>query len=395
MDALPIAGIVLAAFFLLLILSKKSKKTHDYILLCWLLLVGFHQLYYYINFREISESHQLFLIMGNFFPFLYGPIILLYVITVAAKKKLRLKKHLWHFLPFMYFSTIYIIYYYLNDGSYILKVYDGYLHKSRNLPFFLTYWQIMAALGGIYTVMCLWLLQKHKKSIKHDFSYYEKINLDWLKYWIIGSIISFCIIFILLTIASEKKMAASELFKFVSLTLTLNLVIIGYFGLRQATIFVDTEQKKMVSEQITTVPKEIDEKGTKIKEEKLVEKYGKSGLTKQQSKQYADILLEYMNREKPYLENKLSLKQLSESLRISTNHLSQIINEQLDCSFFDFVNRYRVEEVKQKLENKEYENFTILALAYECGFNSKSSFNSTFKRFTDCTPKQFVNTLKL
>ncbi len=295
----------------------------------------------------------------------------------------------------MYFSAIYIIYYYLNDGSYILKVYDGYLHKSRNLPFFLTYWQIMAALGGIYTVMCLWLLQKHKKSIKHDFSYYEKINLDWLKYWIIGSIISFCIIFILLTIASEKTMAASELFKFVSLTLTLNLVIIGYFGLRQATIFVDTEQKKMVSEQITTVPKEIDEKGTKIKEEKLVEKYGKSGLTKQQSKQYADILLEYMNREKPYLENKLSLKQLSESLRISTNHLSQIINEQLDCSFFDFVNRYRVEEVKQKLENKEYENFTILALAYECGFNSKSSFNSTFKRFTDCTPKQFVNTLKL
>lgn len=386
MDALPIAGIVLAAFFSLLIISKKSKKTHDYILLCWLLLVGFHQLYYYINFREISESHQLFLILGNFFPFLYGPIILLYVITVAAKKKLKLKKHLWHFLPFMYFSTIYIIYYYLNDGSYILKVYDGYLHKSRNLPFFMTYWKIMATLGGIYTVLCLWLLQKHKKNIKHNFSYYEKINLDWLKYWIIGSIISFCIIFMLLTVGSGKEMEASDLFKFVSLSLTLNLVIIGYFGLRQATIFVDIEPKKLVSEQITRVPAEIDGK--------LAKKYKKSGLTKQQSKQYADMLQEYMNRKKPYLENKLTLKQLSESLRISTNHLSQIINEQLNCSFFDFINEYRVEDIKQKLENKEYENFTILALAYECGFNSKSSFNSTFKRFTGCTPKQFINTLK-
>lgn len=386
MDALPIAGIVLAAFFSLLIISKKSKKTHDYILLCWLLLVGFHQLYYYINFREISESHQLFLILGNFFPFLYGPIILLYVITVAAKKKLKLKKHLWHFLPFMYFSTIYIIYYYLNDGSYILKVYDGYLHKSRNLPFFMTYWKIMATLGGIYTVLCLWLLQKHKKNIKHNFSYYEKINLDWLKYWIIGSIISFCIIFMLLTVGSGKEMEASDLFKFVSLSLTLNLVIIGYFGLRQATIFVDIEPKKLVSEQITRVPAEIDGK--------LAKKYKKSGLTKQQSKQYADMLQEYMNRKKPYLDNKLTLKQLSESLRISTNHLSQIINEQLNCSFFDFINEYRVEDIKQKLENKEYENFTILALAYECGFNSKSSFNSTFKRFTGCTPKQFINTLK-
>ena len=388
MDALPITGIVLAAFFSLLIISKKSKKNHDYILLCWLLLVGFHQLFYYINFIEISESYQHFLIIGNFFPFLYGPIILLYVITVAAKKKLKLKKHLWHFLPFIYFSTIYIIYYYLNDGSYILKVYDGYLHKSRNLPFFLTYWQIMAALGGIYTVLSLWLLQKHKKGIKHDFSYYEMINLDWLKYWIIGSITCFCTIFILLTIGNGNAKDSSDLFKFVSLTLTLNLVIVGYFGLRQATIFVDTEQQ-LVSEQITTVPKEIDEKATIVKEEK----YEKSGLTKQQSNQYADILLAYMNQEKPYLENKLSLKQLSERLKISTNHLSQIINEQFDCSFFDFVNGYRVEEVKQKLENKEYEKFTILALAYECGFNSKSSFNSTFKRFTGNTPKQFKNTL--
>ena len=286
----------------------------------------------------------------------------------------------------MYFSTIYIVYYYLNDGSYILKVYDGYLHKSRNLPFFMTYWKIMATLGGIYTVLCLWLLQKHKKNIKHNFSYYEKINLDWLKYWIIGSIISFCIIFMLLTVGSGKEMEASDLFKFVSLSLTLNLVIIGYFGLRQATIFVDIEQKKLVSEQITRVPAEIDGK--------LAKKYKKSGLTKQQSKQYADMLQEYMKRKKPYLENKLTLKQLSESLRISTNHLSQIINEQLNCSFFDFINEYRVEDIKQKLENKEYENFTILALAYECGFNSKSSFNSTFKRFTGCTPKQFINTLK-
>lgn len=394
MESLPIAGIVLAAFFSLLIISKKIPKTHDYILLSWLLLIGFHQFYYYLNFHQLLEGYQPFLITGNFFPFLYGPLILLYVITVVAKQKLKLKKHLWHFLPFVYFSAITIVYYYLNDGSYVLTVYDGYLHKSANLPYFLTYWQLMAASGGIYPLICLWLLQKHNINIKNEFSYSEKINLRWLKYWIICSIASFGIIFSILTLGSFNLESAVDLFKLISLTLTIGLVVLSYFGLKQTQIFVEVAPREMRSNHAVAGTQKTEKNSSQTDDKITVKKYGKSGLAKKQSEDYVGYLKEFMIREKPYLENKLSLNKLAMELDISTNHLSQVINEQFDCSFFDFINQYRVEEVKDLFNSKKHAHYTILALAFECGFNSKTSFNSNFKRFTGITPSQFQKNME-
>jgi len=81
------------------------------------------------------------------------------------------------------------------------------------------------------------------------------------------------------------------------------------------------------------------------------------------------------------------------ALQISTNHLSQVINENLDKNFFDFVNGYRVEMVKQKMKDPSNKNYTLLSLAYDCGFNSKSSFNAIFKKYTGSTPSQYLNTI--
>ena len=96
-----------------------------------------------------------------------------------------------------------------------------------------------------------------------------------------------------------------------------------------------------------------------------------------------------MEKEKPYLNGKLSLKEVADSLNISVNHLSQVINEQTGMSFFDFVNKYRIEEVKVRLTDPKNEQFTLLAIAFDCGFNSKSSFNSIFKKIMGFTPSQF------
>ena len=97
-----------------------------------------------------------------------------------------------------------------------------------------------------------------------------------------------------------------------------------------------------------------------------------------------------MENEKPYLNNRLGLKDVAEYLNISVHHLSQVINEQLDKNFFDFVNDYRVTEVKNLLRDPKHKQFTLLAIAYDCGFNSKSSFNSVFKKITGLTPSSYV-----
>jgi len=101
-----------------------------------------------------------------------------------------------------------------------------------------------------------------------------------------------------------------------------------------------------------------------------------------------------MEDEKPYLDNRLSLKQLAELIDLTTNHLSQIINEKLNKNFFDFINEYRIKEVKQNLSNPKLQHYTLLAIAFQSGFNSKSSFNDIFKKNTGLTPSEYQKNLK-
>lgn len=101
----------------------------------------------------------------------------------------------------------------------------------------------------------------------------------------------------------------------------------------------------------------------------------------------------HMLESKPYMNGKLTLNDLSHHLEVSTNHLSQAINENTQKNFFDYVNGYRVEEVKNRVHNPEYDHITLLGIALDCGFNSKSSFNQIFKNATGQTPSEFKKSL--
>lgn len=97
--------------------------------------------------------------------------------------------------------------------------------------------------------------------------------------------------------------------------------------------------------------------------------------------------------ERPYLNPELTLTQLASDLDITTHHLSQIINEQFKLNFFEYINQFRVEEVKSRISNPEFENYSFLGIALDSGFNSKSSFNRIFKKFTNQTPTQYKSSL--
>ena len=119
--------------------------------------------------------------------------------------------------------------------------------------------------------------------------------------------------------------------------------------------------------------------------------YRKSGLKAEDATSLHQQLLTLMTTEKPYLEPKLSLAQLAEMLGVLPNHLSQIINQYEEKNFYDFVNSYRVEEFITLAKKDIDKNFNLLGLAYEAGFNSKSSFNQVFKKITGKTPSEFLN----
>lgn len=103
----------------------------------------------------------------------------------------------------------------------------------------------------------------------------------------------------------------------------------------------------------------------------------------------ADWLNKKMESEKYYLNPDLTLQLLATELNLSANKISQTINEGLNKSFSDFVNEYRVISVIQKLNNQEYSNLTILGIAYDSGFNSKTTFNRAFKKATGVSPAAY------
>ncbi len=145
--------------------------------------------------------------------------------------------------------------------------------------------------------------------------------------------------------------------------------VLGYMGISQSPI--------------------LNENKLKPESRKQPGRYRKSGLTSEIAERYINTLLRHMENEKPYLDPELTLANLAEQLAIQPNHLSQIINDKLDQTFYRFVNQYRVNEAKRLLVDPDKKHLNILEIAYEAGFNSKSAFNSVFRQDTNMVPSRF------
>lgn len=135
-----------------------------------------------------------------------------------------------------------------------------------------------------------------------------------------------------------------------------------------------TERPRQLAEATTAVPRSS--------------KYAKSGLGQKQLRDYMERLEELMHSEHAYLRADLTLPRLASTLDCSVNHLSQVINAGFGMSFFDYVNRFRIEHAKAMLCDAGGQS-AVLNIAYSVGFNSNSAFYAAFKKYVGQTPAQF------
>lgn len=128
--------------------------------------------------------------------------------------------------------------------------------------------------------------------------------------------------------------------------------------------------------------------------EKERQKYERSTLQAVKKEEYLKTVVSYVENYHPYRQAELSLTQLAEMVDISSHYLSQVINEKLACNFLDFINCYRIKEVKEKLADPAFDHYTIIAIAYTVGFNSKTAFYSAFKKQTGTTPSVYKKAIR-
>ncbi|MCB0629344.1 MAG: helix-turn-helix domain-containing protein [Saprospiraceae bacterium] len=121
----------------------------------------------------------------------------------------------------------------------------------------------------------------------------------------------------------------------------------------------------------------------------LRKKYQKSPLKLEEMEAYQQQLETYLREEQPYLESDLNLRQLAHMIDLHPNYLSQLLNERIGQNFNEYINSYRLETFKQKVIDPANRNLTLLALAYDSGFNSKTVFNTFFKKTMGMTPRQY------
>ncbi|MEW8586629.1 MAG: AraC family transcriptional regulator, partial [Candidatus Thiodiazotropha sp.] len=240
---------------------------------------------------------------------------------------------------------------------------------------------------AIYLFIAIRRLIRHKRKIQEEFSFLERISLTWLKNLLIALALLY-----LLYILDIILIGILELYDgmpgFHYPMIVVLIYIMGYMGLRQPEIF--SHHRHQASAPNGAEPADSDPQ-TEPAQEQEKRKYEKSALDGETSSLLFADLQSHMAKEKPYLDSKLNLAQLAAQLRISSNYLSQVINERAGQHFFDFVNRYRVEEAKSALAGRE-ERGNILAIALDAGFNSKSAFYTAFKRHTGQTPTQYPRT---
>lgn len=131
-----------------------------------------------------------------------------------------------------------------------------------------------------------------------------------------------------------------------------------------------------------------------IEKPNKTEKYKGSKLNDDQSSSIVSDLKIHMEERKPFLNAELKLADLANEINYPVHEISQVLNQSLNLGFADFVNGYRIEEVKRRLADKDYEKFTLFAIAQQCGFNSKTSFYRVFKNETGKTPSDYLKELQ-
>lgn len=361
-----ICGVFAALLFLLLI-AKKNRQNEHLFLAAIFFLITINSFYVFQFYRSNDFFYvQFFSELNYAIPLLYGPLFWFYTKALTtAQYKFEIKS-IWHFFPFICFYAV-LISPLLIGVTLLESDHVGY-------PF------IKLLITPLYLIGVLLMLRNYRKELLNSYSYEQEVNLMWLTWITAGGIALWVLALSGYVYNSVTDAQKTLLYDFYVLSfLSFYLFALTYVAITKTDIFNVATEKN--------TPKKL-EPTPSIKTEEIEV----PDINKKESSELQQ-LKSIMDSEKPYLDPLLSISKLSKVCHIPQYKISKILNSQLNQSFYDFVNSYRIEDVKTRLAQGEASNYSILGVAQEAGFNSKASFNRIFKKMVGQTPSEYLKSI--
>lgn len=361
-----IAAISLAYFLAVVLFTKRNRSGADGVLAVWLVIMGVHLMLYYLS-TTVDPFYYPYLMISMPFPLFHGPMLYVYTASLTHQHIIKKKYQALHFVPVVFFFLV-LIPFYLMPHTERLQV---FAHRGKGYEWLLLSHKILVSVSGVvYVMISLWLLHRHKLAVRNRFSQVERVNLVWLRYLIYG------VGLVWLAVLYGNDLIIFSL-------VALFVMLLGYFGIKQVGIFTqslpdqaaDAEPQPEPIEKITDQPKA---------------RYLKSTLSPAAQQAIHQQLLQVMDTKRLFLNPELTLTELASTLTVHPNHLSQVINSLESKTFYDFINGLRIEEFKRIVALPQNQKYTLLALAFECGFNSKTAFYRNFKNAVGQSPTHYL-----
>jgi len=377
-DFILIAGMSLL-FLLVVFLLKSNTGLSKKLLSVFFINSIFFLLYYYAYLHRSKSLGAIAILFGNGSGFLLGPFLLFYIKSLIQPTKRILKPLGLHLIVFF---TFWILVSLPVSLSMSFGSFNEYHNRYVKYADFLNLFENIYFL--IYVIISLRLINRIKEASEQAYSNLDSNDLSWVSYLIWGVIVIIILdssfsIYETFYLIIPWNIGTIIAFAFIVLN-----CILAYKGMFQARILLPV----FLSEENPAVT--LSSGIVKNRPVKQLDSFSNEEIEKLKIN-----LKELLQHKKPYLNENLTLSDLANDLEITDKKLSELLNQHLETNFYNFINEYRVAEVKARLGEEKYKKDTLLSIAFDSGFQSKTSFNRVFKQKTGMSPSNYKKQLRL
>jgi len=362
---------LLLAFFLLTV--KTENKLANRLFTLYLLFFAIDNIGIFLT-EDLIKSHLNLEFFRWSISSLIIPAFYLYIVSVCFTD-FRLKtKHLLHLIPFVITNVVFVFRLYFLNKAEKMQFYD---HRSE-FPELYDFQLVLALQIIFYSIAVFLVLKKYREIFQENYTNPKTSIFKWL--FQISTVL-FTLYYLSIAKNVLRYTDTEDLWIWANVVMQfLVLIITCWFvlkALNHPELFRGIDSKLQLTKDI--LPKENEYvTGTKTSQNDLI-------------RTQISTLKQYMTEKEPFLDPSLTIQQLANQIEIPVRDLSVLINHHMEQHFFDFVNEYRIQKAMTILRNPLKSDLTVLEILYEVGFNSKSSFNTSFKKYTNLTPTAYRN----